>query len=730
MPVVELLRGPQRQLIHPPRSAGPVRQPPAQRPGTSGAGQWSCYRCRRRPDRGIRPMTTSPPTTPTAPRPARRFETVGHYAAFGAGDGRPPVADRRGRRPEHPGRSASSSVPQRRGHQAVLHYFRRVAELDRYTFEPTARYTPTATGWSSLLHLAFTHRAPASRPSWTRSTASRCGRAVHYRPYCDTAAFIEVFALCARAPASPTSPPAAHRPIPRWRQWRVEGAPDRAAGLVVARVRRRRRVRPQTTVRAALLAADLAAEVGDERPVADAFYGGLVRHIGCTGYRGQEASPLRRRRRRRLRRHDGHGRLRPAGRRSGASTPGFARTPAPRSGRRPSATSWATARRRGRPPAAQCDAGERLAALLPPVPGARLVPTGRSSGGTAPGPASLAGDAIALVTRVVEVLVPGGALPEPGGASTALARSTPGRRQLDPDLVRDHRAFLVDRLRALGDPGLAVGPGARRRPARDHPLGAQVEQVALAFGRFQRPEVTLVHRARRARGGWRRPPPPSRAWRPTRCPGSGCGARPRPRRWASPPARGRCPDRSAVLSGTDRPARLGDGRICGATPLLADVATLSPAPPRAPRRLGLPPGLRASGARRAGPACSPVADVAAAHCRGPAHRPALDPVRRRTSSPPRWPDGRLDREAVERGAGGCGRRRPVPWPSGLSDREVEVVRLVAPAPRTRMSPTRHLGQTWPTTSPTSTTRSAPALRAAPRCSRWSTALLGPGAAEG
>ncbi|GIU86488.1 MAG: hypothetical protein KatS3mg009_1003 [Acidimicrobiia bacterium] len=45
----------------------------------------------------------------------------------------------------------------------------------------------------------------------------------------------------------------------------------------------------ETTVRTAVLAGALAARTGDDRLVADAVIGALLRHLGCTGFAVEEA---------------------------------------------------------------------------------------------------------------------------------------------------------------------------------------------------------------------------------------------------------------------------------------------------------------------------------------------------------------------------------------------------------------------------------------------------------
>ena len=145
-------------------------------------------------------MTTTE-TTPTAGTTARTpLETVrALYAAFGAGDmdALLSLIDEDvdwSIQVDTPGGDLVPMFRNGGGHQAVLHYFGGVAELDWHTFEPRELYAD-GDRVVVLLHLAFTHRGTGKSAELDEihRFEVRGGRVVHYRPYCDTAAFIEVF---------------------------------------------------------------------------------------------------------------------------------------------------------------------------------------------------------------------------------------------------------------------------------------------------------------------------------------------------------------------------------------------------------------------------------------------------------------------------------------------------------------------------------------------------------
>jgi ketosteroid isomerase-like protein len=80
-----------------------------------------------------------------------------------------------------------------RGYEAALHYFSGVAALEIHTFEP---HTFHAAGDSVLVEVRmdFTHRTTGKRGSFDEihHWIVRDGRVVRYRPFVDTATFIEV----------------------------------------------------------------------------------------------------------------------------------------------------------------------------------------------------------------------------------------------------------------------------------------------------------------------------------------------------------------------------------------------------------------------------------------------------------------------------------------------------------------------------------------------------------
>ena len=121
------------------------------------------------------------------------------YAAFGAGDMGALLAliDEDvdwSVQVDAPGGELVPMFQNGRGHEAVLRYFGGVAELDWHTFEPHELYADEDRVVVRL-RLAFTHRGTgrSAEIDEIHRFVVRDGRVVHYRPYCDTAAFIEVF---------------------------------------------------------------------------------------------------------------------------------------------------------------------------------------------------------------------------------------------------------------------------------------------------------------------------------------------------------------------------------------------------------------------------------------------------------------------------------------------------------------------------------------------------------
>jgi ketosteroid isomerase-like protein len=121
------------------------------------------------------------------------------YAAFGRGDmpGMLAVIDPQVDWSVQVGAPGGERVPMfrnGRGHDAVAHYFSGVAELDVHVFERRAFHV---VGDVVLVELGldFTHRGTGKRVRLDEihRFVVRDGKIVHYRPYCDTAAFIDLF---------------------------------------------------------------------------------------------------------------------------------------------------------------------------------------------------------------------------------------------------------------------------------------------------------------------------------------------------------------------------------------------------------------------------------------------------------------------------------------------------------------------------------------------------------
>jgi ketosteroid isomerase-like protein len=82
-----------------------------------------------------------------------------------------------------------------RGHDAVRHYFSGVADLDFNRFVPV-RFLADGDTVIVQLEVDFTHRVTGKRARLEeiqRFVVSREGKIVHYRPFVDTATFIDVF---------------------------------------------------------------------------------------------------------------------------------------------------------------------------------------------------------------------------------------------------------------------------------------------------------------------------------------------------------------------------------------------------------------------------------------------------------------------------------------------------------------------------------------------------------
>lgn len=460
---------------------------------------------------------------------------------------------------------------------------------------------------------------------------------------------------------------------------------------------------PETTIRSAVIAVGLAREVGDDRLVADVLYGGLLRHIGCTAFAVEEAHrygagddvSLRR-----VMATVDFGSPDDAVRRI---TGGLAPDAAPDDRARAIEHLLGDGPEAGRAhDAAQCDAGERLAAHLPVSDAARAVAAeGFERWDGNGGPAGLTGDEISLVTRIVEI----GYVAElfrhregQGAARDVLVARAGG--QLDPDLVRAHLDLVIDQCRLVADP--EVAPWQLLVDAEPDPVArlsdAQAADVALAFARFADLKSVWFtgHAERVARLAGRSAPivgadeagvrrlelaallhDIGRVEVPT-------GTWDLPRR-LSPPERDRVEGHASATQ-----------RILGATSLFADVAAVAG---------GTHERCDGSGYHRGASAVSldpltrllAAADVAVALGEDRPHRPRHEGAAVEQILVDEVGDGRLDRAAVAaiiEVAGGSVGARPtvVAWPAGLSDREVEVLRLVA-AGATNKDVARSLGIT-------------------------------------
>lgn len=245
----------------------------------------------------------------------------------------------------------------------------------------------------------------------------------------------------------------------------------------------------ETTLRSALLAASLARASGDEGLVPDVVVGALLRHLGCTGFAVEEAHRyaagddvgLRR-----VMAAVDFGRPEQAVALIGSQLAAHA-APAERAaavnallGDGPEAAA--------RHDAAQCDAAERLARLLPVSAAAATVARDafeRWDGHG--GPAGRAGDAISRVARIVEVACVAELFRSRqgrGGAEAEL-RARAGH-QLDPSLVAGFLADAGGHFDALDDRRHSVWELLCAAESGSQVLvgEAQVDDVALAYARF------------------------------------------------------------------------------------------------------------------------------------------------------------------------------------------------------------------------------------------------------
>ncbi|MFN8040171.1 MAG: HD domain-containing phosphohydrolase [Acidimicrobiales bacterium] len=245
----------------------------------------------------------------------------------------------------------------------------------------------------------------------------------------------------------------------------------------------------ESTVRLAVTAGALAERFGGDALVADVVIGGLLRHMGCTGFAVEEARDF--------------GAGDDVGLRSVMAEVDFGRPeqavalvqerlaahapPAERAaavgallGDGPAAAA--------RHDAAQCDAAERLAALLPVPAGAVTVTSDafeRWDGHG--GPSGRAGEDISLVARIVEVAYVAELFRQRQGRGGAVAELRARRgAHLDPTAVDAFLADAGDLFDLVDDP--RTSPWERLLDAEPEPHArispAQLDDVALAFGRF------------------------------------------------------------------------------------------------------------------------------------------------------------------------------------------------------------------------------------------------------
>jgi len=436
---------------------------------------------------------------------------------------------------------------------------------------------------------------------------------------------------------------------------------------------------PETTMRSAALAGLLAADVGDASLIRDALVGGLLRHIGCTGFAAEEARlygagddvGLRR-----VMAEVDFGQPERAGRliadHLAADAPPQARDAAV-AALLGSGSAVAAAH-----DAAQCDAAERLVELLPLTDGARAVASeaferwdGRG------GPAGKAGSEISIVARVVEVAYVAELFrvrQGRGGAVAELKLRAGGH--LDPNLVERFLAGAPEHFGTVEDPQRAVWELlVDLEPAPVSTMSAaQVDAAALAFARFSDlkspwfaghsegvsavaaaaagPDAALARRVALLHDIGRV--------------GVATGT------WELPRAL-RGPERDRV-----RFHAWETQRILSTTPLFSAEAAAASAAHERNDGSGYHRGLAASGLDPVSRLLA-AADVAVALREDRPHRRRLDAIAAQRVLRDEADAGRLDRAAV-RAVLDVGSEALVAipsWPSRLSDREVDVVRLVA-----------------------------------------------------